>query len=253
MAGMCRLALAGATAIVLGLAAPAGAVQVGTGVADTGPSRDQTAWAVYLQAASGEANDVTVRASGPSTSGRLAAATVTVTDRGAMFDGAAPFDGALPCARVDGHTMRCTAPAGTEFVQAVTRLGDGDNRLRFAAGSVPLRERFITGDGRDDIATGPFVGDASYRWSSDTGGGDDRVVIGASVAPAAGVPAGLAVATGAGDDTVVALNGAEDLVNCGDGEDTLLADPFDRESIYVEPEGSCETRPGPRAEAPRIL
>jgi hypothetical protein len=235
------------------MAAPAGAAQIGIRPANTGPIPEGPPQAVHLVEAPGENNHVTVQASDPianvdqtddfSTGWAL---TVTVTDPNATFDPTPPT-GEIPCQVVSAHTARCSAPADDYFVQAIVDLGDGNNQLRFGPGSVPLRERFTSGDGSDDIATGPFAGDASYRWASDTGGGNDIVRIGPAVrdgfggAPA-GSTSGLALYAGTGDDIVTAANGAFDEVNCGPGNDTLLADPFDIESVYVEDGGSCETR-----------
>jgi hypothetical protein len=208
--------------------------------------------ALHMVAAPGELNDVVVKAdpADPSTGWPL---TVTVTDAGASF-AAAPQGSDQPCEIVDPHTARCTAPAGMWFTQAVVELGDGDDHLRFAPGSTPLREQFIAGDGNDVIATGPFVGDRSFRYASDTGAGDDIVHIATPVnglisfAPVNGAsrPDGLALRTGAGADKVVAANGALDSVSCGDDADVLIADPWDVDTVYVEDPGSCETRVSPR-------
>jgi hypothetical protein len=242
-----RMVAVGGAVLMAGMAAPAGAAQIGIVGASTGPVPAGPRLAVLMEAAPGEANDVTVRASrpGPVLSGG-SALTVTVTDPSATFVSTPPA-GATKCRITDPHTAKCIARPGKYFQQVVLGLGDGNDRLRFAPSSIPLREQFVTGTGDDDIVTGPFQGDASYRWASDTGPGDDRVVIGPSVStPAvsstyAAVP-GLALWTGAGNDTIAALNGAADLTSCGDGVDTVIADPFDRDTVYSEPPGSCETR-----------
>jgi hypothetical protein len=241
--------LAAATGVAGGalFVTPASAAQIGIKEADNGPASLEGTRAVHMVAAPGELNDVVVQAEGGDLLGAGWPLTVTVTDPGATFDPAPP-SGEQACVVVDPHTARCVAPSDAFFTQAVVELGDGDNRLRFGPGSEPLREQFSAGAGNDVIATGPFVGDASYRWSSSTGGGNDTVHIATPVSKALGVapvglPAeGLAVETGAGDDKVVAVNGAFDQVNCGSGADVLIADPEDSESIYVEPGGSCETR-----------
>ena len=38
---------------------------------------------------------------------------------------------------------------------------------------------------------------------------------------------GLTLDTGPGDDSIQAVNGAGDSIDCGDGADTLLGDPWD--------------------------
>jgi hypothetical protein len=241
-------------AVVLGAAAPAGAEQIGVTSANTSPVPPGPQAAVQVVAAPGEQNDVTVRATDPITTSDPNDPSngwplnVTVTDANATFDSAPPT-GDSPCAIVDAHTARCTAPAGTFLTQAILQLGDGNNRIQFASDTVPLREEITTGDGNDDISTGPFVGDASYRYASFTGGGNDTVHIGPAVrewlsgGPLYGQPnAGLAVWTQGGNDTIYALNGNADAVDCGDGNDTLYADAWDSDTIYIEPSGSCEHR-----------
>jgi hypothetical protein len=237
--------------LVLGAAQPAGAVQIGIGDASTGPIPNTVERAVLVTAAPGEGNDITVRATDavldPANEGFGYPLTVTVTDSGAGFD-ATPTTGALPCQIVSTHTARCAAPAGTYFQQTRIDLGDGANRLTFAAGSVPLREMFTAGDGNDTVSTGAFVGDVSYRWASDTGGGNDTVHIGPAPRgwpngdPLGISTQGLALYTGSGDDTIAAANGAFDEVDCGWDNDTLVADAFDTDTVYVEDPGSCETR-----------
>jgi hypothetical protein len=229
------------------MATSASATQIGISDASTGPVPPFEKRAVRVFAGAG-ANHVTVNAARPGPEAGRSALMVTVKDPNAVFS-ATPPEGFLPCRILDPHTARCTATPGTYFTQVYTDLGDGDNRLRFAPDSLPLREDFVSGSGKDDIATGPFVGDASWRWASSTGAGNDRVVIGPSVSVGAGEGLGLALYAGPGDDTISAFNGAFDAVNCGDGADTLIADPFDREVIYVEPEGSCETRVLPSPDA----
>jgi hypothetical protein len=239
-------------ALALGAAQPAGAVQIGIGDATTGPIPVTSERAVVVQAAPGENNDITVRATDPVTALDPSdealgyPLTVTVTDAGATFD-TTPATGYSPCQIVDAHTARCSAPADTYFQQARVHLDDGTNRLQFAPGSVPVREMFTAGDGNDTVSTGAFVGDVSYRWASDTGGGNDTVHIGPAprgwLGGALGLSLqGLALYTRAGDDTIVAANGMGDEVSCGDGKDTLVADAIDSDTVYVEDPGSCETR-----------
>jgi hypothetical protein len=247
-------ALGGAVMLVgLAGATPAFAEQIGITAANDGPVPPDANRAVQVVAGAGENNHVTVRATDPSsvvdpTTGTTGwPLTVTVTDSNATFDPTPPT-GDLSCQVIDAHTARCAAPAGTDFTQAVVELGDGNNQLQFAADTQPLREQFTAGDGNNDVSTGPFAGDASYRWASYAGGGNDTVRIGPVVrnslcgSPLTGLPCGLALQTGAGNDTIYAANGAFDEVNCGDGNDTLYADPWDSESLYTEPQGSCETR-----------
>lgn len=246
-----RLAVGAGVALAFAVAAaPAGAVQIGIAGANTGPMPPDGEMAVVVQAAPGETNHVTVRATDPTPVPALDPTywaggwpqTVTVTDRNATFDPAPPGT-TLPCEIIAAHTARCNAPVDTFFEQATVRLGDADNRLQFAADSVPLREQFSAGDGNDNVSTGTFAGDVSYRWASATGGGKDTVRIGTAVRTwPSGTGSGLALYTEDGDDTVFAANGAFDEVNCGSGADTLLADPSDSESVYVEPPGTCETR-----------
>jgi hypothetical protein len=232
---------------MLGAAAPAGAAQIGITDARTGPATGPPERAIFMVAAPGERNDVTVRASDlaprvdPATNEAGASPlTVTVTDPGATFDTAPPGSDA-PCDIVDAHTARCHAEPGNYFTQAIVSAGDGNDRLQFAPDSVPLREIFLAGDGNDQFTTGPFLGDASYRWASDMGAGNDTVHIGPSI----GFGSGLGLYAGDGNDKVYAANGAIDIVECGGGQDTFVADPFDEEQLYSSPVPPCETRVAP--------
>jgi hypothetical protein len=256
--GRVWLGVVAAFVLALGAAQPAGAVQIGIGQATTGVVPNSGAeMSVSVLAAAGERNDVTVRATDPvPVTDQTGAAgwplTVTVTDRNATFD-PTPLAYELPCQIVDAHTARCTAPAGTFFEEANLQLQDGNNRAQFAADTVPLREYFSTGDGNDTISTGPFVGDGSnYRFASDTGGGNDTIQIGPAVRswPSDSIDTGLAIYSGAGNDSINSANGAFDEVVCEGGKDTLVADPFDTETIYTEDPGSCETRLPPGVSVP---
>src|SRR4051812_6826596 len=177
--------VAAGVALAFVAAQPAGAVQIGIRDASTGPIPAGAYQAVVVVAAPGERNDVTVRATDPvpldDTTGAAGwPLTVTVTDRNATFD-PTPLPYGLPCQVVSAHTARCSAPPDMYFEQAVVDLGDEKNRLEFAADTVPLREQFTAGDRNDTVSTGQFVGDVSYRWASDTGGGNDSVQIGPTV------------------------------------------------------------------------
>ena len=59
---------------------------------------------------------------------------------------------------------------------------------------------------------------------------------------------------GDGDDTINMLNGSPDRVTCDDGNDTLVADPFDANSFdggYGPPiSDDCETRTPPGLPSP---
>jgi hypothetical protein len=245
--------------MALWAAAPASAAQIGIEESGLTPGAFNQARTVRVVAASGEVNDVEVRVNRYTQAGVVKEGTpfaafasdmVTVKDHTATFSRTPP-SGDAPCRIIDPHTARCTVAAPEYIVQTHITLGDGNDRLSFAPGSLPLHEQFFTGDGDDDVATGPFVGDASYRNASSTGAGDDHVLIGPS---AMGVQ-GLAVGTGLGDDTVEALNGAKDLVDCEDGLDTLIGDPWDSETIDPTgpPVSSCENRPLPAVPLPAPL
>ena len=233
---------------MLGAAAPAGAAHIGIVESENGPvPAGGPTRAISFVAAPGEHNDVTVRASdlGPTEQG-FSPLTVTVTDAAATFDTTLPSTDSTPCEIVDAHTARCHADPGAYFTQAIVSTGDGNDRLQFAPDSAPLRERFLAGDGNDDLETGVFVGDASYRWASDMGAGNDTVHIGPSTGTL-----GLGLYAGTGNDTVSAVNGAADNVECGGGQDTFVADPFDQEQLYSYPVPPCERRLAPQAGVPQ--
>ena len=248
------VAVVGAVALLP--AAPARAEQIGIDYADIGPvPADPTQRTVDVEAAPGEQNDITVRATDPTPIDPIDPGsggwplTVTVTDQHATFDPTPPT-GDLACEVLDAHTARCAAPPGSHFVQAFLQLGDGNNHAQFASDTVPLREQFLAGDGNDVVSTGPFAGDASYRWASDLGGGNDTIHIGPWRRDGFGggvPPTGLAVYLGAGNDTAYSINGAADVIDCGTGNDTLYADPFDTNQIYSPPPGVCENRLPPAA------
>jgi hypothetical protein len=229
---------------MLGAAAPAGAAQIGIVESDNGPvPAGGPTRAVLMNAGPDERNDVTVRASDlGATDQGLAPLTVTVTDPGATFDTTLPSADSVPCEIVDAHTARCHVDAGAYFTQAIVVAGDRNDRLRFAPDSAPLRERFVAGDGNDDFETGLFVGDASYRWASDMGAGNDTVHVGPSTGTL-----GLGVYAGSGNDTVYGANGARDVVDCGLGQDTFVADPYDEEWLNNgAPPEPCEKRLAPQ-------
>ena len=98
------------------------------------------------------------------------------------------------------------------------------------------------------FSTGVFLGDASYRWASDMGAGNDTVDIGPSVS--SGLGEGLGLYAGDGNDTVYAVNGTPDDVECGAGQDTFFADPFDQEQLYSVPVPPCERRVAPSVQVP---
>jgi hypothetical protein len=180
--------------------------------------------AATFTGAPGEANHVQVSASGPAAGH---ATSVTFTDESATLTAVAP------CVVVSAHVARCDA----DVTALVADLGDGDNTLRFASGTLPMPETVTSGDGADDIASGPRAGGAEpYQFWISTGGGDDVVRLGdlSELSSFSVVDPGSLVSTGPGSDRVYAVDGKADTVSCGDGTDTVLADPFDEASADCE-------------------
>ncbi len=152
-------------------------------------------------AAPGEANDVTadLPASGP----------YVIRDTGA------PLTAGNGCAQVDAQSARCANVLGT------VRLGDGNDRLTFPAGS----EQEIFGDEGDDILTGPKTvrgndGNDTLSGSRLDGGEGNDVLTGTP-----------------GDDTLFGDHG-DDTLNGGPGRDTV--------AYGLRPSfGVIAVRPGP--------
>lgn len=138
-----------------------GAVDASAATVSAGPDpNDATLTVARYAAGPGETNDVVVS--------RLDDHTVQIGDRGAAITAGAS------CVAVDGHTARCSIPAGRPdappFMQlAQLELGDGDDSARVLATSKPMTLHADGGAG-DDRLTGGLLGD-----ELDGGGGRDHL------------------------------------------------------------------------------
>ncbi|MEW6582224.1 MAG: hypothetical protein AB1416_05645 [Actinomycetota bacterium] len=112
------------------------------------------------------------------------------------------------CARVRPGTRRSDTLNGTAAGDLIFGLG-GDSLIR--------------GHGRDDCVIG---GPGSDRLLG--GPGDDRLTAGAGADELVGGAGMNRDDAGAGDDVIRAANGRAELVSCGSGRDTALADRSDR-------------------------
>ncbi|MDX8151337.1 hypothetical protein SK069_07030 [Patulibacter brassicae] len=97
------------------------------------------------------------------------------------------------------------------------------------------RGNTIRGTNGNDVIYGNGGNDRLYgRGGNDTiygGGGNDRIDAGSG---RRGKPIGVLVG-GAGNDTIISRNRVVDIVSCGPGRDTVVADRIDRIA------GDCET------------
>ena len=178
------------TALALGAwTAPAGASEVGI---DDGVLR--------FTAVAGELNDALVV---PDDEGGL-----LVADLGAApetGDGCEAFDAFASCSAAHAVALA---------------LGDGDDVASVDSG-ITVPATFDGGDGADSLSAGggPTLlrGGAGEDMLSGGTGGD-------SIDPGPGTD--YVVADG-GDDKIVARDGTEDAISCGDGNDSVSADPVD--------------------------
>ena len=194
-----RLLLAGAAAAALGL---------GTAPAATASDARVADGVLRVTAAPGEANDVLLAPG--------SGADVAVSDLGA-----APETG--PGCADEGDVAVCGG-AGS----VVVALGDGDD----SAGADPGLAIAVTidgGAGSDSLGGGG--GPATLR-----GGAGDDLLSGGDAADVLDPGAGADYVVGAGGaDTIQARDGSVDMIACGDGQDSVSADPEDNV------DGDCES------------
>jgi Ca2+-binding RTX toxin-like protein len=228
---MTRHRLLWGTALTL-LASLAGAAPALAGQVNHPPGSSQ----ITFLAAGGEANDLTVTATG--TEYRFADAGAPVT----------PVSGS-DCTQVDPNTVACPAP-GVTFIQIdLGDLGDrvalggtpatlvfgraGDDNLSGGDGGDELvggagRDTLAGNGGDDELADRDLVGDpgASEPSTMDGGTGNDLVTGGEGPDDLTGGPGADTVSGNGGEDTV---RGGDDgdLLSGGDGADTLLGEAGD--------------------------
>jgi hypothetical protein len=173
-----------------------------------------------------------------------------------------------PC-RIDSpHHAACVASGGpnvpgdsysyTSYSEIDIATGDGNDSVEVNDPLNPIITLVATGAGNDHLTLGN-VWDWYYQGGGQSlGPGNDVADIGPSpvtAAPWRGVGGGspnvdgLTIFADAGNDTINTLNGSLDQVLCGDGTDTLQADPTDRNrfsSGYGPPiANDCEQRTPP--------
>jgi Ca2+-binding RTX toxin-like protein len=150
---------------------------------------------VTVEAAPGEANALTL------TGGRDA---VVVRDAGA------PLTAGKGCRAVDAATVRCrTHRDGDTFVDAVVRLGDGDDRAAIARapGAPALAPQVEGGDGADAITSSGVL---------EGGPGNDRLT---------GTARKEGMSGGPGDDVLLGLGGDDALAGDTEPQDGSLGGP----------------------------
>ncbi|HEY8581913.1 MAG TPA: calcium-binding protein [Capillimicrobium sp.] len=153
-------ALAAALSLGALAAAPAHAATVDVREGRS-PGTNSRVPVAFLQAAPGEANDVTIVGS--------EATTIRITDTGA------PLTAGAGCTQVDANTAECVKPANPApgdypwLHDVEAQLGDGDDRVRVGASRVGLRAD--GGAGSDVLEGSEIIGDVL-----DGGGGTDRLL-----------------------------------------------------------------------------
>lgn len=132
------------------------------------------------------------------------------------------FDGGSGSDKLDGRGGVDTADYSTRTSNVTVTAGGGGDDGEFLEGDdvAASVESALTGSGDDFIALSGAAG------TIDTGDGDDTVEV--RTGPAT-------VRSGDGDDTIDALNGRVDDVDCGAGDDEVVADSSD------DLDENCET------------
>jgi hypothetical protein len=178
-----------------------------------------------------------------------------------------------PCHLISTHHALCVASGGpnipgnnysyNSWPEVDIGTGDGNDSVEVNDPLNPISVLANTGAGNDHLTLGNV-----WTWYYEGGGvglgpGDDVADIGPS--PATQPPYGyisqplpegdgLLLFGDSGDDTINMLNGSPDRVICGDGSDTLVADPYDDNHFdggYGPPQGDdCESRTPPAAPSP---
>jgi hypothetical protein len=190
--------------LVCGAAAALGSIAAPAAMASQARVADGT---LRVAAVAGEANDVLVA---PAGGGDLA-----VSDLGA-----APDTG--PGCAEDADTAVC---AGARSIAIA--LGDGDDSGSIDPGVV-LPATIDGGAGSDSLGGGG--GPSTLRG----GAGDDFLSGGDAADTIDGGGGGDYIVAGGGDDVVLARDGEADSIACGDGQDSVTADPGDTV------DGDCE-------------
>src|SRR3954452_14766128 len=176
-----------------------------------------------------------------------------------------------PCHLISTHHAQCVASGGlnnpndkysyTSWAEVDIGTGDGNDSVEVNDPLNPITALVYTGAGDDHLTLGN-VWDWYYEGGGEgLGPGNDVADIGPS--PVTGAPwlggggaigGGLLIFGGAGDDTLRTLNGSPDAVTCDDGNDTLVADPYDQNAFnpgYGPPvSNDCENRTPPGLPSP---
>ena len=230
-----RAGLGAVAAAVIALvgAAPASAWWAHGGEIDDGLG------AVYVTGLPGETHDLTaIGVPGPEAALRLApspatAGSVVLRDATAPVTPPPIAGGDANCVKVDDHTVRCGAgvgvggPLAVDYLDVDYTAGSGDDGITIPPAGAPVFLAVYAGPGDDSVqAYGP--GGAQGK----LGDGNDRLVLRGSLGAA--IHGQQFVSGDAGDDALDVVNAHYDEPVCGDGDDTLVADPG-------EGSGDCES------------
>jgi hypothetical protein len=267
---MARFALLAATVVALAVAAPASAYMH----IAAGPKGDwPPIWSPYMYGAGASADDgvnhdIVVKPSG----GRQLGGFPQVVD---FYDYADTVVTSSSLCRVySTHHGACIVGGGpheagnpysySSFATVSVDTGDGNDKVTISDALNPTIVSTYTGAGDDRLSiSGMWQMVDAYSGGSDTlGPGNDVATIGPAPAFAVPMPYGGAIPLvygrlvygGTGDDTLNTLNGSVDQPICGDGDDTVVADPADEnhyEPAFGPPVGNdCENRTPPALPAP---
>jgi hypothetical protein len=172
-----------------------------------------------------------------------------------------------PCHIVSSHHAQCVTSGGTHisgdpytydaFARVIVETGDGNDSVQVSDPLNPIIVSLYTAGGDDNIDISGMWGynDAYTGGALNLGAGNDTAHIGTAAPPVVHIgSAGFLLYGGDGDDTLNTLNGSLDNAICEDGNDTLIADPTDKN--YYEPGfgppigNDCETRIPPALPSP---
>jgi hypothetical protein len=265
---MARIALL-VTALILLVTAPANAAtSVSWSVRD--PGFIPPFWASYMRiiAVSGDSginHDIVVKPSGAQQINGFPQRVDIYDYADTVVNG-----GGAPCHLISTHHAQCVTSGGpnvpgddysyTSYAEVDIATGDGNDSVEINDPLNPITALVSTSTGNDHLTLGN-VWDWYYKGGGESlGAGDDVADIGP--APLTGPPwlggslqgGSLLIFAGPGNDTLNTLNASAETVVCSDGNDTLVADPFDRNSFDggVGPPqvNDCENRTPPGLPSP---
>lgn len=171
---------------------------------------------VSIQSAPGEGSRLVVEALGGQP-GSIGASQVVVTSTAGSLQ-------ARGCTALGPKVVTCGDPTDLTGIKVLLfNLYWGTNRVVVTPDSAPLYQTYSTGPGNDVISTGPFAGSPRYGFGwldSSLGAGADRIEWGPR--PAGGEPFSAWLEDG--NDTAVGSDAFTNYLDCGAGNDRLVAD-----------------------------